>query len=55
MQRLPMLLAADFSDDPEALRAIIAGQAEEQRRLADRVAELARGGSEAEAEAEIAG
>jgi transposase len=45
-----MLLAADFPDDPEALRAIIAGQAEEQRRLADRVAELETAGTEADAE-----
>ena len=45
-----MLLAADLPDDPEALRAIIVGQAEEQRRLADRVAELETAGTEADAE-----
>ncbi|EMD81941.1 putative transposase [Pacificimonas flava] len=45
-----MLLEADLPDDPDALRAIIAGQAEAQRRLTDQVAALEAAGTEADAE-----
>ena len=45
-----MLLEADLPDDPDALRAIIADQAGEQRRLRDQVARLEAASTEADAE-----